>query len=244
MHTLAGLITPTAFVASKLTCTPVTVDLRHVFLQQEVTVGAADMAVAAIAAHAGEPRVQRAGVQALLGAAGCLRCGQQHDAAAQEALGAAGAVEALLGAITVTVGMPGAQPDGAAGGAEALQALQLLGARHSGPEAAAGLAEALQALQFCCLGHDGNIARMAVAGGLDGVRAAILAAGNLWAAQEHGAVLLALLGGRPDSTPAEMALCVRLLVDIAEQQLDKKCGSRQTLLLLACLRTHRPHRER
>ena len=183
--------------------------------------------------------MQRAGVQALLGAAGCLRCGHQHDSLMQDALGTAGAVEALLGAIRALVGMPGAQPDGSAGGIEALQAQQLLGARPSSPNAAAALAEALQALQFCCLGHDGNVARMAVAGGLDAVRAALLAAGTLWATQEHGAVLLALLGGRPDSTPSEMSLCVRLVVDIAEQQLDKKCAAtlkrlRGPVLTCAC----------
>ncbi len=155
----------------------------------------------------------------------------------QDVLGTAGAVEALLAAIRASVGMPGAQPDGSAGGIEALQAQQLLGGRPSSPDAAAALAEALQALQFCCLGHDGNVARLAVAGGLDAVRAALLAAGTLWATQEHGAVLLALLGGRQDSSPSEMSLCVRLVVDIAEQQLDKKCAAMPAVL--HCLLTFR-----
>ena len=166
--------------------------------------------------------MQRAGVQTLLSAAGCLQCGIQRDTATQDAMRAAGAIEALLAAIRALVRVQTGAAQGAAHTAEALQALQLMQAEAGEPEAASGLAEALQALQFLCAGNDRNVIQLAAFGGIEAVQAATLAARDLWAAQEHGAMLLALLAGQPDASPPEMCLCARRVVDIAEQQLDRK----------------------
>ena len=181
-----------------------------------------DAAIAALAAHTGELGVLRAGVQTLLSAAGCQQCGLQQDAVTQDAMGEAGAVEALLGAVRALIRVQTGHLHGANQSAEALQALQLMQAQPGDPESASGLAEALQALQYICVGNDGNVTRLAAAGGIEAVQAAILAARDLWPAQEHGAVLLALMAGRPDASPPEMCLCARRVVDIAEQQLEKK----------------------
>jgi hypothetical protein len=181
-----------------------------------------DAAIAAVAAHPGQLGVQRAGVQTLLAAAGCLQCGSQHDASTQDAMGEAGAVGALLEAVRDLVRVQTGNLHGAAHTAEALQALQLMQAQPSDSEAASGLAEALQALQYMCAGNDRNVTRLAASGGIEAVQAAILAARDLWPAQEHGAMLLALLAGRPDASPPELCLCARRVVDIAEQQLEKK----------------------
>ena len=67
------------------------------------------------------------------------------------------------------------------------------------------------------------MARLAAAEGAAIIRAAMAVAAGQWTAQEHGAMLLAELASRPGALEEDILVCARLLVALAEEQLEKKC---------------------
>lgn len=66
--------------------------------------------------------------------------------------------------------------------------------------------------------------RLSAAGGAAVIPSAMAVAAGQWAAQEHGAMLLAELASRPGAAEEEVLVCARMLVSLAVEQLDKKCA--------------------
>ncbi|CAG9462132.1 unnamed protein product [Pedinophyceae sp. YPF-701] len=126
--------------------------------------------VAAMGKLREDPAVQAAGVRAIQSLTGCLVCHSHHEGPLQDAIGEAGAIEALVGAIPTLRGAieeqagapllmgPGTSPVGAGGGA--------------GPDAPPGvdpaalddhcqtMTDLLHALHFICIGNRPNLLRL------------------------------------------------------------------------------------
>lgn len=143
--------------------------------------------------------VQGAGTRALLSLSGCLSCRCYHDRLTQNTLGDKGAIEALVGASQLLLGI-------------------LEGPLGSLPAEDQGtlrkvLCDAVHALHFLCLNNLDNAERLGDAGGFSTLLEVMAASPGDAALQSHGCVVLCELASRDDVSPLEIKECLEVLLD-------------------------------